>query len=278
MSHTAAGSPRLAEIVTDLTGRGADLHLSIGAVDDSWRPWAALAADEAALAEALRKEGEFNGLDPKGQAAYLVGTLGYALSSTLIALRSVGLDIAGATSDRLHYRQELVHWEEGEESGDYNRMILRLADDLPVAAVPASTEAMRLQLVALIEPALLRMHAVTGLPKAALWRQAADNVASGFLYTGRPLGFEQGAIDEGLLLLRTPASPLTNKQTGFFTLTVTDEQSGRSLTQTYRARGGCCRAYTCGDGTYCSTCVLTSIEERDQRISSHMLMEIRGRA
>ena len=184
------------------------------------------------------------------------------------------MDVGEITSGNLFYRHELVHWEEGGAAGEYNRMVFSLPDALAVGGPPIETEALRMQIVALLEPALLRISAETGLGKAALWRQAADNVASGFLYTGRPLGFESQAIVEGTTLLRVPASPLTNKQTGFIEITASDPVSGATLSETFRARGGCCRAYTTGDGGYCSTCVLVPVAERDAKLRNSLLQRL----
>jgi len=252
----------------------ADLPLFVGQDGGGWRPWSKLAEDGPARSEALGKEAEFNGLDARGQAAYLIGTMAYSITTLLVALRAAGVDIGEITPGNLFYRHELVHWEEGGAAGEYNRMVFRLPDTLAAGGPPIETEALRTQIVALLEPALLRISAETGLAKAALWRQAADNVASGFLYTGRPLGFESQAIMEGATLLRVPASPLTNKQTGFIEITASDPVSGATLSETFRARGGCCRAYTTGDGGYCSTCVLVPVAERDAKLRNSLLQRL----
>lgn len=262
----------LADIVADLLERGAEIQLSVGPITPEWRPWSALVGDRNALREALLKEAEFNGLDAKGQAAYLIGTLAYYPTSIFVALRSAGLDVLGITAETLFYRHDLVTWQEGEESGQYNGMFFRVSDTLELRGPPCDIEALRVHIIALLEPVLQRIAAETGLGKPALWRQGADNVASAFLYTGRPLGFESAAIEEGWKLLRAPGSPLTNKQTGFFSITVADDRTGASVSDTWRARGGCCRAYTTGDGAYCSTCVLVPIQERDANFTA-MLRE-----
>ncbi|MGV3491347.1 MAG: (2Fe-2S)-binding protein [Devosia sp.] len=263
---------KLDDIFADLNARAEDLRLSLGRPDDGWATFADLAQDETVLRNALAKQGiSTTGLDEKAQAAYLIQGLGYHLTSLMYALRTAGIDASGLAATDIGLQFEFYHWEEDEHSGDDYRMLFRI-DPAPLKPrTDDAIEPMRVTVAAILEPIILSLFATTKLPKPALWRQAADGVVSGFLYTGRPLGCEPQAVAEGEVFLRTPGSPLTNKQSGFLTLTVTDDATGRTLTETFRQRGGCCRYYTCDDGEYCSTCVLRPTEERDEKLRNYML-------
>jgi hypothetical protein len=263
---------KIDDIVADLNTRAEDLRLSLGRPGEGWATFADLARNGAVLGDALLKQGvSARGLDAKGQAAYLIQGLGYHVTALMYALRTAGIDATRLTAADIGFKFEFYHWEEDEESGDDYRILISVDPSLLTPLETSAIEPMRAAVATILEPIVINLFATTRLPKPALWRQAADGVVSGFLYTGRPLGCEAQAIAEGEVFLRTPGSPLTNKQSGFLTLTVEDEATGRSLTETFRQRGGCCRYYTCDDGEYCSTCVLRPTEERDERLRNYML-------
>ena len=273
MTADASG---LDQRIADLNARNVDLHLALGTREPPWCSLDVLYCDGPALDEALYKQAEFiPGLDARAQAAYLIGVVAYRLTAMMVTLRSAGLAPRSLSAGDILFRFEPYRWESDGETGDDYHFLLRLAPALLGEAGSAmSVEAMRGALVTLLEPLVLRLLAKTELPKSALWRQAADGVASGFLYTGRNLGFEAQAMVDGEVLLRTPGSPLTNKQSGFASYTVSDETHGVTLTRTFRTRGGCCRYYTCDGGSYCTTCVLRPAAERDALLTAHLHEEL----
>lgn len=84
-----------------------------------------------------------------------------------------------------------------------------------------------------------RVHAKTKLSRAALWRLLGDAIAQRFLDAG--LRFD--AIEAAAMcILKTPASPLANRERHYFNLTQYDRH-GNAVRETFRQRGGCCRFY-----------------------------------
>jgi hypothetical protein len=115
-------------------------------------------------------------------------------------------------------------------------------------------------------PLIERVFERTRLSHHAQWLLVADSCAALFLYLGQQLGEPARAMDEGLAFVRASGSPMNNRKTGYVTL----EWNGHS--DTFRARGGCCRYYTVSESgdDYCTTCVLRKPEDRDARMLKYM--------
>ncbi|WP_127560676.1 (2Fe-2S)-binding protein [Saccharospirillum alexandrii] len=226
------------------------------------------------------------GLDAKGQVAFLVGDTAYYLLTAVAALYLGEGSVPSLASDNLAFMEYEVHWEENGESGTYNSLEVRLLGTdcwayaprtLINHAIPVSSQAdlrdlLRQQIEHLFQPLIDRLYQTHRLSKAAQWRLVADALAVAFLNIGRQSGVEEHAREEALALIKQRGSPLFNRQTGFFEITLKDERSPENVLakQHFRARGGCCRYYTSDAATYCSTCVLLPKEERDERLGNYL--------
>jgi hypothetical protein len=113
-----------------------------------------------------------------------------------------------------------------------------------------------------------RVHQVTGLAVKAQWALVADACAQWFVTVGTALGDAERGEQEGLAFVKTPGSPLWNPRTGYVTI------AHAGLKETFRIRGGCCRWHTLPAGDRCSSCVLRSCEDRDQRFREYLASRI----
>ncbi|MEX1213574.1 hypothetical protein [Saccharospirillum sp.] len=226
------------------------------------------------------------GLDAKGQVAFLIGDTAHYLLTAIAALYlGEGLVPSLAARDIALVDYD-VDWEEDGESGTYKALEVQLfnttcwahaprhliCNAIPLPSQKALRDNLRLQLEQLYHPLIEQLYRQHRLGKAAQWRLVADALAAAFLNVGRQLGHENSAREEAFALIRHPGSPLNNKQTGYFEVTVTDPEKPETpvASQHFRARGGCCRYYTSKAATYCSTCVLLPKTERDARLQAYL--------
>lgn len=226
------------------------------------------------------------GLDPKGQVAFLIGDTAYYLLTAVAALYLSEGIVPSLASDNLAFIEYDVHWEENGESGTYKSLEVRLLGTdcwayaprtLLNEAIPVSSQAelrdlLRRQIEHLFQPLIERLYQMHRLARAAQWRLVADALAVAFLNIGRQSGIEEHAREEALVLIKQPGSPLFNRQTGFFEVTLRDKAVPEKILakQHFRARGGCCRYYTSEAATYCSTCVLLPNAQRDERLGNYL--------
>ncbi|NPD17427.1 (2Fe-2S)-binding protein [Xinfangfangia sp. D13-10-4-6] len=251
-------------------------------------PWASVSdfiADDVAMREFLAYEAGFNPqTDQKAAAAFMFMDYSLGLIGMMVPLF---LD-AGLVPDIDPGRSQLqlrhgVHYHDGkaqEQREVWFRPGARgfattdraLADHPDVDYCPDLTalcDPFRREVEGHLGPLIERLSGVTRLPRRALWRLAADTIAAAFLEEGRALGREAEARGLALQIIREGASPLSNPQVGFFTLSVPDDTGGE-FAYTFRARGGCCRYYTVEGGGLCKTCVLKPRAARDMDLRQAM--------
>jgi len=280
--------PSLAESLARMASVSHHLASEVGPAEGDWVSFNELLKEHSALRDQLLAfEAErCPGLDDKGQVAFLLGGVMHYLMIVVAPLVIMGRQVPVLTADSLAFRTREVPWQHGKESGTYQAIDWRFADDafwtdqggdLPAGAVAvASAEALyaqlNIQLAELFAPLIERFKAISRLSRGAQWRQAADALAGAFLTTGQTLHMEAAARAVADTLIGDPRSPLHNSKTGFVDIVVDHPaKPDQTIRQTYRARGGCCRYYTADSGHLCSTCVLVKPEERDERLRNHLL-------
>lgn len=264
----SSNSALLAASVRDLSVRMDDLFLDRGVLEPGWHTLADVMRGGAVLeiflaAQALGSPG----LDRRGQAAYLIGSVCYRLSRAFAAFH-LGCELAPRLApDTLALRLERYSWEHEGETGESHRLVLRLLDssELSSGALDERRALFAADIEAVAATLIERLVRETALGAAAQYRLAADSIASGFQFSGRALGCEPLARDEALLVIKADGSRLRNPQTHFAEIAVHDPARPDQvlIAETFRMRGGCCRYYTADGGEYCSTCVLRDPDERD---------------
>lgn len=279
--------PTLAATLDVLARRG-DLDVSVGSIEADW--WTAdrlMRPGSPELDAMLKVEAErCPGLDVKGQCAFVIGDSAYYLSVVLAGLYLAERQVPDLTPAQLALRVRTVAWHLDGESGTYPQLCFRFLTPrfwtdrhgrLPLGgqSVLGDDElraALRQQLEHFYLPLLVQTHGISRLSKGAGWRLVADALAAAFLQVGRELGCEAHAKREAIAIIRCRDSLLYNRQTGFFDVQVADPNNPEHVlvSRSFRARGGCCRFYTCDDGRYCTTCVLEKTEVRDDRIRDWM--------
>lgn len=199
---------------------------------------------------------DYPGLDQRGQGAFLVGRMAYIVATVLAAFDLTVQQTPALTPSTLWLR---------ESNG---RLHLRLAS---TQFQPSVTDAVRIQLIGLMETFIRPVKIATRLSAAAQWRLVSDSVAVGWQLVGRKLNQESRAQARAMDILTGQPSPLNNPQTEFTQVSVwipgADQQPVR-VDQSYRVRGGCCRLYTADDRDYCATCVLLKPDEQKKRLQT----------
>ncbi|HMQ30604.1 MAG TPA: IucA/IucC family C-terminal-domain containing protein [Chloroflexaceae bacterium] len=283
MMVTQPATAPLFDTMARLNALDADLlGAAPGPLEAGWfRADALLREGAPELREGLaRQAARYAGMDRRTAGSFFVNEYAWyvfagPIGALLAERRAPELDPAN-----LALRFRGYTWEEDGETGEAERIDARflsgrcavLPDD-PAAGLPGVTvlsdegalrEWLRAGLEAHVTPLIERVHAATRLGRRAQWNLVADACAGQFLNAGKLLGDPARAQAEGLAFVRAAGSPMCNPGTGYITL----ECAGH--TGTFRARGGCCRYYTVGDGDKCTTCVLRPAEERDQRLREYL--------
>ena len=80
------------------------------------------------------------------------------------------------------------------------------------------------------------------LSRAALWRLVGDAIAQRFLDAGLRFDAIEAVNASAIRILKTPASPLSDRKLHYFNLKQYDRH-GEAVRETFRQRGGCYRFY-----------------------------------
>lgn len=249
-------------------------RLSWGGPCEDWTDLGTVSPDTLDLWLDLELEcNRGRGMDAKAAAAYLVGHLGHALATGLIRLHHAGLGLDPLPPCALLVQARLADWQVDAESGSAVVIDLRIEPGL-VAMNEDVPEAERLRslgrvVVSHMGAVIAGLHARTGLPPAAQWRQLSDSVTAAFLAHGKAVGLAQQATEDAMTAIAAP-SPLWNRQVGFVEARLPAEAGRPEIREWFRTRGGCCRYHTMDGGTYCSTCVHRDPESRDALLLAHM--------
>ena len=239
--------------------------------------------DTIALENALSRQAKnYSAMEPRTRASYFINDYVWYITAAAIAAFLIEQRVPDLSMENMTLRYRTYTWHEDGESGEAERIDVRFLSEcfgclpgdsaaghpgamvLPDAA--SLLDWMRNTLEAHLTPLIKRLIRLTGLSKSAQWRLVADACAVQFLYTGKEHQTEPRAIEQGLLFVKAPNSALNNPQTDYFMLTAAGH------TDTFRARGGCCRYYTVSEteDDYCSTCVLRPPEERNAKLITYM--------
>lgn len=219
-------------------------------------------------------------MDSRTQASYFVGQYSWYVPAVAIATFLTHNRVPDLAPDNLAIRYRTYRWHHGEHSGEAQRIDVRFlsgrfaclpddpeadhADAVVVSDKGALRDRLRSQLESHFSPLINTVQAISKLGKNAQWRLVADSCASQFLSMGQMISDDIHAQAEGLRFIRADHSSINNPQTHYVTLTYQD------YSDTFVARGGCCRYYTLPDAEYCTSCVLRKPEDRDARLLAYM--------
>jgi hypothetical protein len=231
--------------------------------------------------EALaRQDLRFPGIDKRTSGAFLLGNYAWYVPVPAIASYLVERRVPDLSPENIGLRNEIFKWEENGESGENERLHIRflsnrfaaLPDD-PAAGQPNVTilpdmnvlrEWLRTSVETLLTPVVEQIYAQSNLGRHAQWSLIADSCAAMFLYIGGLVGDKQWAQTEGLAFVKAAHSPMNNPKTGYVTLQYENH------CETFRARGGCCRYYKLPEHGKCDTCVLRTLQDRDELLLTYM--------
>ena len=250
-----------------------ELHLSLGSDAAGHQAITALprATIEAWMAEVAR---DYDDMDARTRAAYLIGDIAWAFSLNLAALHLAGSGLPDIGPETVAAAPQWYRWEEDGESGEALRFTLHLLASPDTIHRPLDIDGIRALAVAVHAPLIDMLFDMTRLGRSAMWRLVADSLASGWLSVGKRVGLVEESMRVADAIVHGAGAPLANKQTGFIDIVVRDEADPQQVLgcEWFRARGGCCRYYTTGKsaGEYCSTCVLRPAESRDKRLHDYV--------
>ncbi|BCJ90575.1 siderophore biosynthesis protein [Terrihabitans soli] len=259
----------------------------IGPVSDGFAPAAYFFANGDFLERMLdRQQSMSRGLDRKGAAAYLIVQYASLFSATAV----VPFVAARIVPDLSPENYALLFTPEAEEG---KRVAVRLqsarfttdieensrhSEAEPLVDAAGLRESLRLAIEDHFTPLIDALHDRTKLSRNALWRLVGDSIAARFLDAGEKFSRIEDAKTDAMAVLKQTGSPLKNRQLGYFDITIRDEHDPERiiLTRTFRARGGCCRAYKVEGGELCTICVLRDPEERNRDIEDRIRRRLRG--
>ncbi|MCF3934007.1 ferric iron reductase [Acuticoccus sp. M5D2P5] len=259
-------------------------RLEVGPAAEGFRTAAETFEDRPFLERALGIVGGPKPPDRMGRAAYLI--LSYASQVSIASV--VPVLVAGRLPDLCPTRTRLRIGRREIERGGRTVVVDDLAfrfdgaywtdreDDHPdahkVASQAGLLDRMRIEIEDHFAPLIASLNDMTRLSPSAMWRLVADSVAATFLEAGRRLGEEARACDAALAVLKTPQSPLANKELHYLTVSVSDPSDAARVlaSRTVRSRGGCCRFYTAEDGELCTLCVLKKPDEQRRAIETKL--------
>jgi Ferric iron reductase FhuF-like transporter/FhuF 2Fe-2S C-terminal domain len=254
---------------------------AVGVHEAGWTSLDEILASDAAIEEWLDYEGSFTpSLDRLGRAAYLLTDYCNLLLPVLVPIfvgRHIVPDLRPSAIALQYSSHPIAHKGRLLEERLYRLRFLTggVGSAEAVCArrdVAALRERFRLGLEHHLEALIAPLNRLTRSSRSALWRLAGDAVGAAFLEAGQRLNARTESLDHALAILKSPGSPLKNKQLHFFDIAIPDphDHAKDLLRRTFRARGGCCRYYTAEGGSLCSTCVLKDRETRDRDITNAM--------
>lgn len=275
----------LTETLHRLSSLDDNLHTDTGPAAPGFLPAADLLDNtNPALEDALdRYIAQYPTIEPRTKASFFIGDYAWYVSAAAVAAYLTERRAPDLSAGNIAIRFRTYTWHEDGESGEAERLDVRYlsgcfgclpsdpAASHPDAVVLPNEAAllawMRGRLEAHLTPLIAHVVEITRLSDNAQWQLVADACEAQFLNTGKANANAERAQADGLAFVKDDKSPLSNPQTGYFTLTANGH------TDTFRARGGCCRYYTISEtgDDYCSTCVLRKPEERDARLLAYML-------
>lgn len=243
--------------------------------DDLWREATPYLADALA-----RLAAQYAGSDGRTCGAFFIGKYVWYLCAAAVEIYLAERRAPDLAPHNIALRYDTHSWEEDGESGETTRISVRflsgrcavLADDaaaghaeaIVVSDAAALREWLRVSLESHLTPLIERIALMTRLGARAQWVLAADACAALFLRAGDMLGDTARAQAQGMAFIKAPDSPMRNPGTAYITL----EYAGQS--ETFCARGGCCRYYTLPAGAKCTMCVLRPPAERDERLRAYL--------
>lgn len=258
------------------------LSAEVGPLETGWfRADALVDAESAVLAEGLgRVATHYLTADQRVVSAFFLGEYAWYLSAAAITAYLAEQRVPDLAPENVGLRYTTFTWEDHGETGQSERFDVRFlsgrfaalptdavahhADALVLPDSVALREWLRVRLEQHLTPLIEVLAARARLGKRAQWNLVADACAAAFLHAGEHLNVEERGCREGLAFVKNPGSPLRNPGTGYVTLA----RDGHR--RTFRTRGGCCLFYRVEPGNNCSTCVLRSVEDRNQRLLASM--------
>ncbi len=254
-------------------------EVSVGPLEDDWLDTVTVSNPDTVARFLSIVAAQYPGADARTQAALFMNSYSYYLLAAPLTTYLLAGRVPDLTPENVASRWVTYTWQANGMSGESLRLDVRFlsgrfaalpADQAPPAdAVTVSDQsALRGYLRSGIEahflPLIETVHAQTRLSQGALWRLVADNCAALLLTLGQQTEQSAAAQQEGLALVQSGDSCLSNPQTGYTTV------SAAGQTATFRARGGCCRYYTLPDQSKCTTCVLRKPAERDALLTAKL--------
>lgn len=140
-------------------------------------------------------------------------------------------------------------------------------DATVVPDLPALRTALRTALAAHLGVVIDQLCARLGCKPRGLWLNAADSLASSFVWLAqeqRPAATLEQLEAELAALTRAPGSPFASRQIGLIQL------SHHERSRVFLDRATCCYWYKTEGGAYCSTCPHRPPEERRERLLAYL--------
>ncbi|MFB4384792.1 ferric iron reductase [Agrobacterium tumefaciens] len=246
-----------------------DVRADVGPAEEDWTTVQDFFSSEAATGEFLAFEQSLNkGTDLKTAGALMMTDYGYILAAAAVPLfAGFGIipELSPASLALSFYVTEELH---DGKMHRVRRAHVRFLEPVFWQGQlddAAAGERFRTEIEQHFHPVIDTIHAQTRLSRAALWRLAADAIASRFLDSGRRFGTVEAAKAAAMRILKVAGSPLANRELHYFDLMVLDKHR-KEFSYTFRQRGGCCRFYLVEGGEYCPTCVLEAPADRDEKL------------
>lgn len=262
-------------------------RIDIGPAQDGFVPVASFFKNDGFIERMLdRQQNAAKGLDRKGAAAYVMVQYSSLFCMSAV-VPFVGFRVLPDLSPDKYALFFMPEAEEGKRvairflTAGFTTDIeekSRHPDARPLVDGAGLRESLRILVEDHFAPLIGVLHEKTKLSHSAMWRLVGDAIAARFLDTGEKFSCIEEAKADAMAVLKQDGSPLKNRQLGYFDITVRDEADPDRvlLTRSFRARGGCCRAYKAEGGKLCTICVLRNAEERDRDIENLIRQRLSG--